>query len=156
MQFAVVQLLSGIQLFATPCQTPLSSTVSQSLLKFMPTESVMLSIELILFCPLLLLPSIFPNIQVFPNRSALHICWPKEQSLQWIFRVDFSTQEMQVQYQGWEDSLEKEMDTHSSILAWQILRTKEPGRLQSMGLQKVEHSLGTKHSSSNQTQNIEF
>ena len=64
-------------------------------------------------------------------------------------------QEMQFQSLGWKDSLEKEMVTHSSILAWEIPRTKEPGRLQSMGLQKIEHSLGTKHSSSNQTQNIE-
>ena len=38
---------------------------------------------------------------------------------------------------GWEDSLEKEMATHSSILAWKISWTEEPGRLQSMGSQKV-------------------
>ena len=40
---------------------------------------------------------------------------------------------------GWEDPLEKEMATHSSILAWKILWTEEPGRLQSMVLQKVGH-----------------
>ena len=40
---------------------------------------------------------------------------------------------------GREDPLEKEMATHSSILAWRIPWTKEPGRLQSMGLQRVEH-----------------
>ena len=39
---------------------------------------------------------------------------------------------------GWEDPLEKEMATHSSILAWRIPKTDEPGRLQSMGLQKVD------------------
>ena len=44
-------------------------------------------------------------------------------------------QETQVQSLGLEDLLEKEMATHSSILAWKILRTEEPGRLQSMGLQ---------------------
>ena len=38
---------------------------------------------------------------------------------------------------GWEDPLEKEMATHSSILAWEIPRTEEPGGLQSMGLQRV-------------------
>ena len=38
---------------------------------------------------------------------------------------------------GWEDPLEKEMETHSSILAWKILWTEEPGRLQSIGLEKV-------------------
>ena len=44
-------------------------------------------------------------------------------------------QESRVQSLGWEDSLEKEMATHSSILAWEISRTEEPGGLQSMGLQ---------------------
>ena len=40
---------------------------------------------------------------------------------------------------GWEDPLEKGMATHSSILAWRIPWTKEPGRLQSMGLHRVRH-----------------
>ena len=40
---------------------------------------------------------------------------------------------------GWEDLLEKEMATHSSILAWKISRMEEPGRLQSMGLLRVAH-----------------
>ena len=40
---------------------------------------------------------------------------------------------------GWEDPLEKGMATHSNILAWRILWTEEPGRLQSMSLQRVEH-----------------
>ena len=47
-------------------------------------------------------------------------------------------QETQVQLLGQEDPLEKEMATHSSILAWRILRTEEPGRLQSMGSQKSD------------------
>ena len=46
-------------------------------------------------------------------------------------------QESQVQFLGWEDPLEKETATHSSTLAWKIPRMKEPGRLQSMGLQRV-------------------
>ena len=46
-------------------------------------------------------------------------------------------QETQVQSLGWEDPLEKEMGTHSSILAWKILWMEEPGRLQSMGSQRV-------------------
>ena len=54
-----------------------SSTISQSLLKFMSIESVKPSNHLILCCPLLLLPSIFPRIRVFSNESALHIWWPK-------------------------------------------------------------------------------
>ena len=47
-------------------------------------------------------------------------------------------QEIWVQFLGWEDTLEKEMATHSSILAWRIPWTKEPGRLQSMGLQESD------------------
>ena len=47
--------------------------------------------------------------------------------------------ETQVQYLGWEDPLEKEMATHSSILAWEIPWTGEPGGLQSMGSQRVGH-----------------
>ena len=46
-------------------------------------------------------------------------------------------QETQVQSLGWEDLLEKEMSTHSSVLAWEIPWTEEPDRLQSMGSQKV-------------------
>ena len=46
-------------------------------------------------------------------------------------------QETQVQSLGWEDLLEKEMATHSTILAWKIPWTEEPGRLQSMGSQRV-------------------
>ena len=47
-----------------------------------------------------------------------------------------AVQEMGVRSLGQEDPLEKDMATHSSILAWEIPRTQEPGRLQSMGLQK--------------------
>ena len=47
--------------------------------------------------------------------------------------------ETQVQYLGQEDLLEKEMATHSSILAWKIPWMEEPGRLQSMGSQRVGH-----------------
>ena len=49
-------------------------------------------------------------------------------------------QETRVQSLGWEDPLEKEMATHSSILAWRIPWTEELGRLQSMGSQRVGHN----------------
>ena len=49
-------------------------------------------------------------------------------------------QETQVQSLGQEDPLEKEMATHCSILAWEIPWTEEPGRLQSMGSQRVGHN----------------
>ena len=65
-------------------QAPLSSTISQSLLNSMSTES--LSNHLILCRPLLLPPSIFPNMRVFSNESALHIRWPKY----WSFSFSIS------------------------------------------------------------------
>ena len=49
-------------------------------------------------------------------------------------------QETQVQPLGWQDPPEEEMATHSSILAWEILWTEEPGGLQSMGSQRVGHN----------------
>ena len=52
-------------------------------------------------------------------------------------------QETQVRSLGWEDPLEKEMATHSSILAWRIPWTGEPGRLQSMGSQRVRYDWAT-------------
>ena len=59
------------------CQASLSITNSRSLLKLMSIESVMPSNHLIPCRPLLLLPSIFPSISVFSNKSALHMRWPK-------------------------------------------------------------------------------
>ena len=72
-----VQSLSHVHLFVTPRtvthQAPLSFTISQSLLNFMPIELVMLPNHLILCSPLLLLPSILPSIRVFNSESALYI-----------------------------------------------------------------------------------
>ena len=65
---------------------PLSFTTFQSLPKLMSIESVMLSNHLILCCPCLLLPSIFPSIRVFSNESVLHIRWPKY----WSFSFSIS------------------------------------------------------------------
>ena len=53
-------------------------------------------------------------------------------------------QKMQVQPLGWQEPLEKEMATYSSIPAWRILWTEEPGGLQSMASQRVGHDLATK------------
>ena len=53
-------------------------------------------------------------------------------------------QETWVQFLSQEDPLEKEMATHSSVLAWEIPCTEEPGRLQSMGLQRIRHNIVTK------------
>ena len=89
-QFSSVQLLSHVRLLATPWtaarQASLSITNSQSLPKLMSIESVMPSNDLILCCPLLLPPSIFPSIRVFSNESTLHMRWPKD----WSFSFNIS------------------------------------------------------------------
>ena len=86
-----VQLLSRGRLFATPwtaaCLASLSIINSQSLLKLMSIESVMLSNHLILCYPLLLLLSIVPRIRVFSNEVALCIRWPKY----WSFSFSISS-----------------------------------------------------------------
>ena len=88
-----VQFSSVAQSCLTVCnpwtaarQASLSITNSRNLLKRMSIESVMPSNHLILCCPLLLLPSIFPSIRVFSNESALHIRWPKY----WSFSFNIS------------------------------------------------------------------
>ena len=83
-------MLSHVRLFATPWtaarQASLFITNSQRLLKLMSIESVMPSNHLIICCPLLLLPSIFPSIRVSSNESVLHIRWPKD----WSFNFNIS------------------------------------------------------------------
>ena len=61
--------------------------ISQSLLKLMSVELMMPSNHLILCCPLLVLPSLFPNIRVFSKESALHIKWPKYWSFSFSIRL---------------------------------------------------------------------
>ena len=85
-----VHSLSRVQHFSTPWtaahQASLSITNSQSLLKLMFIKLVMPSNHLILCHPLLLLPSIFPSIRVFSNKSVLHNRWPKY----WSFSFSIS------------------------------------------------------------------
>ena len=79
--FLWFQSLSHVWFFGTPwsaaCQASLSITNSWSPPKLMSIESVMPSNHLVFCRPLLLLPSIFPSVRVFPNESALRIRWPK-------------------------------------------------------------------------------
>ena len=88
--FSSVQSLSHVRLFTTPwtakCQASLSINSSQNLFKLMPIKSVMPSNHLIFCRPLLLLPSIFPNIWVFSNESVLRKRWPKY----WSFSFNIS------------------------------------------------------------------
>ena len=86
----VVQLPSHVQLFATPwtaaCQASLSLTISWSLPKFMSIESMVPSSHLILWHPLLLLPSTFPSMRDFSNELTDHIRWSKY----WSFSFSIS------------------------------------------------------------------
>ena len=90
LQFSSLQLLSRIQLSATPWaaahQASLSITNFHSLLKLMSIKLVMPFNHLILCCPLLRPPLIFPRIRVFSNESVLHIRWPKY----WSFSFSIS------------------------------------------------------------------
>ena len=90
-QFSSVQSLSHVWLFVTPWttahQASLSIINSQSLPKLMSIELVMPSNHLILYCPLLLLPSVFPSIRVFSNESALYIRWQRY----WSFSFNISS-----------------------------------------------------------------
>ena len=80
---------------------------------------------------------------------ALHLTWPKEyrphKRVFYSFSVAQMVKRLPTMWEtwvwslGWEDVLEKEMATHSAILAWKIPWTEEPGRLQSMGSQRVWH-----------------
>jgi len=87
---AGVHLPSCVRLFATPWtaagQASLSLTISWSLVKLMFIESMMLSSHLILWCSLLLLPSIFSSIRDFSNELAIRIRWPKY----WSFSFSIS------------------------------------------------------------------
>ena len=89
-RFSSAQSLSCVQLFATPwtaaCKVSLSITNSQRLPKPMSIELVIPSNHLILCCPLLLLPSIFPSIRILSNESTLCIKWPKY----WSFSFNIS------------------------------------------------------------------
>ena len=90
-KFSPIQSLSHVQLFVTPrsaaYQTSLSITNSCSLLKLMSIKSAMPSKTLILCCPLLLPPLIFPSIRVFSNESVLRIRWLKY----WSFNFSICT-----------------------------------------------------------------
>ena len=79
-------MFNSYDLWTTACQAPLSFSISRNLPRFMSIESVMLSNHFILCCPPLLLPSIFPSIQVFTNELSLCIRWRKH----WSFTFSIS------------------------------------------------------------------
>ena len=104
--------------FVTPCtavhQASLSITNSQSLLKLMTIDSVMPSNHLILFCPLLLPPSIIPSIRVFSKELVLHFRWPKYWSFS--FSISPSNEHLGLISFGmdWLDLLESPRDSQES------------------------------------------
>ena len=119
---SVSQSLSHVQLFVTPWtaarQASLSITNSWSLLKLMSMESMVPSNHLILCCPLLLPPSIFPSIRVFSSESVLRIRWPKY----WSFSFSFGPSN---EYSGlisfrmdWLDLLTVQGTLKSLLISW--------------------------------------
>ena len=155
-EISSVQSLSRVRLFVTPWiaahQASLSITNSWSLLKLMSIESVMPSSHLILCCCLLLLPPIPPRIRVFSNESTqdtIKSAWWASLMAQMVKNLP-AVQEIQVWPLGQEDPLEKGIATHSSILAWRIPWTEEPGGLQSMRSHTVGHNWVT----NTHTQNV--
>ena len=115
----VVYSLNRAQLFATPWtaahQASLSFTISKSLLNFMSNQSLMPSNHLILCCPLLLPPSIFPSIRVFSNESALCIRWPKYWSFSFSICPSNECSGLTSFKIDWFDLLEVQ-GTHKSLL----------------------------------------
>ena len=95
-------------------QTPLSSTIYWSLLRFTSIELMMLSNHLILCCPLLLLPSMFANTRVFPNELSVHIRWPKYWSF-WFNNSPSNVYEWFACKNDWFDLLAVQ-DTFNSLL----------------------------------------
>ena len=128
--FSSVQSLSHVGLFVTPWtathQASLSITNSRSLLKLMSITSVISSNHIIFCCPLLLLPSIFPSIDVFSNESVLHNRYPKllkllelqfhHPSFQWVFRVNFLEDELVWSPCSPRDSQESSPSSKVSVL----------------------------------------
>ena len=116
-----VQSLSHVRLLGTQRtaarQASLSFTNSRSLLQLMSIQSVMPHNHLIFCCPLLLLPSIFPSIRVFSNKSVLHIRWPKCWSF--IFNISPSNEDSGLTFFriDWLDLLCSK-DTFSQITSW--------------------------------------
>ena len=117
--------------WTTACQASLPFTISQSLLKLMSI-------------PLLLPPSVFHNIRVFSNESALHIRWPKY----WSFNFSISPSN---EYSGlvsfrvlvWSPSWRRKWQPTPVLLPGESHGQREPGGLQSVGLQRVGHDWAT-------------
>ena len=118
----VVKLLSRVQVFVTlqtaVHQTPHSFPISWSWLKLMSIESVMPSNHLVLFHPLLFLPSVFSNIRVFSSELALCIRWPKY----WSFSISLSRAYSRLIFFriDWFDLLAVQRDSQESFLTPQF------------------------------------
>ena len=157
-QFNSVQSLSCVWLFATPWiaahQASLSITNSRSSLKLTSIESVMPSNHLILCRPLLLLPPIPPSIRVDHSieepissskiYTSQYSCLENPMdggawgtAVHWVAKS--WTRPSDFTFTFHFHALEKEMATHSSILAWRIPGTEEPSGLSSVGSQRVRH-----------------
>ena len=110
-------VIAHVQLFVTPwttaSQASLSFAIPHSLLKLRSSESVIISNHLILCYPLLLLPSIFHSIRVFPNESALHIRWPNYSNFS--FSISPSS--------NYSELISIKIDFPSKVISWVFYST---------------------------------
>ena len=133
----VVQSLSHLQLFMTPWtaarQALWSFTISWSLLKLMSIELIILSSHLILCHPLLLLPSIFPRTRVSCIAGGFFSSWATREALFLLIlgKIEGNNRRQD----GWMASLTQWTGVWASSGRW--WRTAKPGKLQSMGSQRV-------------------
>jgi len=127
-----VQSLSRVWLFVTPLtaahQASLSITNSWILLKLMSIESVMPSYHLILCRPLVLLPSIFPSIRIFSNKSVFRIRWPKYWSVSFSIVLPMNIQDwFPLGWTGWISFQSKSaIGIHISLSFWNSVQSASP------------------------------
>ena len=140
-RFSLVQSLSHVWFFVTPWtavhQVSLSTMNSQSLLKLVSIELVMPSNHPILHCPLLLLPSIFPSIRVFSNKSVLHIRWPKYCSFS--FSISPSNEYSGLISQGWTDWISLRSTYTQVLFASKPYRTRQSAISWVCGYRETEY-----------------
>ena len=135
-QFSVLYMITGktialsIQTFVSKVMSLLFNTLSRFVIAFLPRNKHLLILWLMSLSTVILKPPKIKSATVYIFSP--FICQEAVKHLS-------TMRETWVRALGWEDPLEREMAIHSSTIAWKIPWTEEPGRLQSMGSQRVGH-----------------
>ena len=139
-QFSLLYMITGktialnIQTFVSKVMSLLFNTLSRFVIAFLPRNKHLLILWLMSLSAVILEPPKIKSVTV--SIFSPFICQEAVKHLS-------TMRETWVRALGWEDPLEKEMTIHSSTIAWKIPWTEEPGRLQSMGSQRVGHDWAT-------------